>query len=652
MTWLQMPSPAAVAEFKLAGGPGWLGYDLDDTQYRQSFTYFATELDYRLTDLWGYCQGDNNSGNTLYAAMWEECRQHRAQFSQHAIAFNDFQATFDSQKAQGFGPVRICGYVAGAATLFAAIWEHNGKAAWAADHSIDLSDLTTHVQQVQQMGYRITDLNAYMLLQTNPADPSGQIWVPKFSAISVPNDGRAWMISSPVPLDSFQDFVNQQQSQGWYPVQLSGYGGDVNVIGRWEQKATCTAFAQCCIGAQAYQSFLKTTDGAASRPKSIGAFNQLVTLDPPPISQYSPNYCALCEMRFDDQIIPGLAADFLRNYDMPGLSLAVAQQGKLVYAAGFGTADKTTGEAVQTTSRFRIASLSKPITATMIFLLVDRKQLSLDDLVFGPNGHLSSLGQPVDPRVNQITVHQLLQHAGGGWANDANDPMYTYPELYNPSDLIKQVIATRPLDNPPGTAYAYSNFGYCVLGRVIEEMIGQTYEYDVRENFLDVPCGAYSMMIGANTLAERQPGEVVYYGTDDGDPYGILVSRMDSHGGWVGTAIDYLRFMVRVDGLSTVPDLLSSNSMTMMTTPSGLPGSNGYACGWATTTDGIWSHTGDLAGTRSIMVRTADGFCWVALVNSGKTVSGDPTSDTLSGLDALMWAIREKVDMYSTSTPL
>jgi CubicO group peptidase (beta-lactamase class C family) len=650
MPWIQVPSPAAVTELGLAGGQGWLGYDLTDDEYRDAFAWYL-ELGWRITDLWGYAQADPENEIPLYAAIWEECRAHPTQFSEHAIAFADFQATFDSQEAQGFAPVRICGYSVGAATMFAAIWEQYGKD-WAANHEIDLSvpGLTAHIQAVQQMSYRITDLNAYMLLGTNPADPSGpQVWLPKFSSISIPSDGRQWMINSPVPFDSFQDFFNKQKSKGWRPMQLSGYGAERTVIGRWEGRPD-TAYGVCAANADAYLNSVNSANVSGVRPMSVGAFNQTVTLQPPPASQYSPLYCGVWGAREAGEIIPGLAADFLRQYDIPGLSLAVARQGRLAYAGGFGTADKTAHQKVQSTSTFRIASLTKPITATAVFLLVAQNQLSLDDLVFGPNGRLKAFGQPVDQRVTQITVHQLLQHGGGGWANGANDPMFTHPEL-SAQDLIKQVITTRPLDNAPGTAYAYSNFGYCVLGRVIEEATGQTYESWVRENIM-VPCGASSMAIAGNTLAERQPGEVVYYGTTDGDPYAILVSRMDSHGGWLCTATDYLRFMVRADGLPTVPDLLSASNTTLMTTPSGLPGSNGYACGWGTATDNTWSHTGDLPGTSSIMVRTADGFCWAALANSGHTpVSGEPTTDTLSGLDALMWGIRDKIDSWN-SDPL
>jgi CubicO group peptidase (beta-lactamase class C family) len=105
------------------------------------------------------------------------------------------------------------------------------------------------------------------------------------------------------------------------------------------------------------------------------------------------------------------------------------------------------------------------------------------------------------------------------------------------------------------TEYLHSNFGYCVLGRVIEKLTGRTYEAAVRERVLR-PCGISSMRISGNTLAERAGREVVYYDQDGEDPYRMNVRRMDSHGGWLATPTDLVRFLVRVDGFPTKPDIL------------------------------------------------------------------------------------------------
>ncbi len=76
---------------------------------------------------------------------------------------------------------------------------------------------------------------------------------------------------------------------------------------------------------------------------------------------------------------------------------------------------------------------------------------------------------PFHPGIEDITIEHLLTHTSGGWPNnDGHDPMFHNPQM-SQHELIAFTLRTRPLDHPPGTNYAYSNFGYCVLGRVIEK---------------------------------------------------------------------------------------------------------------------------------------------------------------------------------------
>src|SRR5215831_2369659 len=122
----------------------------------------------------------------------------------------------------------------------------------------------------------------------------------------------------------------------------------------------------------------------------------------------------------------GLAADFMQAYDVPGLSVAVAIKGKPVYVEAFGVADREAGEALTAQHRFRIASISKPITSTGIFKLIEAGKLQLDSHVFGPNSILGDdYPTPANHRSNieQITIEHLLTHTTGGWQSGAGDPM-------------------------------------------------------------------------------------------------------------------------------------------------------------------------------------------------------------------------------------
>ena len=261
------------------------------------------------------------------------------------------------------------------------------------------------------------------------------------------------------------------------------------------------------------------------------------------------------------------------------------------------------------------ASQSPPVPFS---ILIETGRLSPDARVFGSDGILGTRfgRQPYSRFVEDLTVDHLLTHTCGGWPNDGSDPMFRDPAASHEA-LISGTLNTLPLTNPPGQAYAYSNFGFCLLGRVIESVTGRTYEEHVRTRILD-RCAVRGLSIAGNTLSERQPSEVRYYGQLGENPYRMNVQRMDSHGGWLGTARDLATFATHVDGFTTTPDILQARTVRTMTTPSGV--NQNYARGWTVNRLSNWWHGGSLPGTTAILVRTASGFCWAALANSSSGV--------------------------------
>lgn len=319
----------------------------------------------------------------------------------------------------------------------------------------------------------------------------------------------------------------------------------------------------------------------------------------------------------------------MEDHNAPAISLAIARHGQFVFCRGFGLADKTAGEPATASSRFRIASISKPITSVAIFTLIEQGRLGLHDLIFGRQGRLGfDYGDHYPEPVGQITLYHLLTHTCGGWQNDGNDPMFRNPKM-NHRELITWALQNQPLKNTPGTNYAYSNFGYCILGRVIEKITGQPYADFVKQAVL-TKCGITDMEIAGNTLAQRAPGEAVYFGQDKHDfsPYQMNVARMDSHGGWIATPSDLVRFAMHVDGFKTTPSILAPDNIKAMTTASAV--NSGYACGWCVNRVPNWWHNGSLPGTLTIMVRTHSGLCWAAFTNT--------RAEGLN-LDEMMWRV-------------
>ena len=304
---------------------------------------------------------------------------------------------------------------------------------------------------------------------------------------------------------------------------------------------------------------------------------------------------------------------YMQTYDVPGLSLAYGRGPRILYAKAYGWANRDSREQTSTHSLFRIASLSKAITSAAIFKLVQEGRLRTSDHVFGAKGILSSFALHSQANwLQAITVEHLLTHTAGGWGSSRGDPMFHNQER-NRTAFLQHTLDTSPLFNPPGTNYAYSNFGYFVLGRVIEQVSGETYEAFVRRQVLD-PLGITDML-----LASKRPAasEVHYYGQGSGDPYAVPVDLHDANGGWIATPSDLVRFALGVFSArdkAGAPALFTAATLGQLTHVSAA--NPGYASGWGISPDGDFSHPGGFDGSASFFVHRHDGLAWAILVNT------------------------------------
>ncbi|MEM1001695.1 MAG: serine hydrolase [Bacteroidota bacterium] len=363
----------------------------------------------------------------------------------------------------------------------------------------------------------------------------------------------------------------------------------------------------------------------------------------------------------------------LSTFDIPAASFSLAKNGKLVFSRAYGNTSISGNETAQPYHMFRVASVSKPITAIGIMKMVDDGLLSLSDKVFGEGGLLENHwvfkdSNISDSRVYDITVQMLLEHTAG-WDRNVNcfpNPTPPYPwffggcdpivvplhitELYGTGNPVKeehliQFVLEKQLNNTPGTTYAYSNMGFLILSEIIEEISGISYEAWMQQEILH-PLGIYDMFIAKNLLEDKRERETEYQGngfstldlSGSGNlvPWeygGMAVDAMDGHGGWIATARDLTRLLVAVDGFPTKPDILSSQAITTMSTPS--TAANFYAKGWSVNSANNWWHTGAIDGTASIFVRTSGEYTWAILLN--KRIIDANASAFWAALDGLGW---------------
>jgi CubicO group peptidase (beta-lactamase class C family) len=326
---------------------------------------------------------------------------------------------------------------------------------------------------------------------------------------------------------------------------------------------------------------------------------------------------------------------FARQFRVPAMSTAITRGGRFVYDQAGGMADPQHVTQAQQDSLFRIADLSKPITAVTIFSLIESGKLHLTDKVFGPGAILGeTYGKaPYKQYVADITIDHLLTHTAGGWPADATDPML-HNNGWDAAKLIASTIASMALTSPPGTQWIYSNFGYCILGRVIEQVTGQPYQNYVQANIL-APCGITTMQIAKNSEHQRAATEVVYVGQYSEDPYKINIERMDSTAGWIASSTELAQFLNHVAGAPGIPALLKPATVQSMTTPVAVypAGDARYARGWMVSNNGNgnWWHSGSLPGSTALMLRTPDGACSAIICNT-RTQPHQEMDDALFGL--------------------
>lgn len=329
---------------------------------------------------------------------------------------------------------------------------------------------------------------------------------------------------------------------------------------------------------------------------------------------------------------------YMRQWGLRGVSLAVMKNDSLVYAKGYGWADKEKEVRMAPSNILRVASVSKLLTAAGIMLLQEKGLLSLRDTVFGPRGILTDTAYTAvmkDPNYNRITVEDLLRHKGG-FTQAGGDPMFStryimqQNHLDTPPDHITllQTQLKRRLRFVPGTSQYYSNFGYLLLSMIIEKVSGEDYEKFMQDNVL-IPAGCVDMHIANNYYEEKFPNEVKYYnGADSGlvEEYnnsGRMVDRCyggnDVHalagaGAWVTSVPELARFVASIDGRDEIPDIISQECVAAMTQ---WFDEQTYSLGWNDTKPtGEWTRTGTLSGTSALVKYYPDGECWIMVTNT------------------------------------
>jgi N-acyl-D-amino-acid deacylase len=575
-------------------------------------------------------------------------------------------------------------YLDGGTLKFAALMLHNVGAdenGWWWYYGVSPSQITT---LTQQHNARLVDLREYwngsastyavVMVSNTGANQSGWWWYYNVSPQQVSqylSQNNAYLVSLDPANGNGSAFnvVMYSYAPGfqwfWYYGQTEA---QVNAL--WQQNhARIFDVKSYVVGGTRYFAVLMMGNGWSSTQQAEASCDANLISgwngNPPAVGLGSSSAIASYDSVF---------TALMKKYGVPGGAVAVMQNGKLVLARGYGMSDTGNAQLAHPDNLFRIASLSKQITSAAVLKLVQNGKLKYSDNPFTLLGFTANPTGTQTAALSSMTIEQMLQHTGG-WSRELcnnncgteGDPMFESESIESAQhgtsppgcDQIIQYMLTQPVKWTPGTVNDYSNFGYCVLGAVIEKVTGQSYASWVSANILD-PAGAGGIVQGRTLWpADR---EVVYYdGGSNQDvfatnlnaytnPYGnFYLEAMAAHGAWVASPVDLLRFQGAVDGRTGVPALLDSTRLSDMTAnPNVLTASldqttstlstvaastaSWYGMGWAVNQYGNWWHNGSLPGTATEQIHTKDGWGFAAFFNN------QPGGNFPNDVDSSLWA--------------
>ncbi len=320
------------------------------------------------------------------------------------------------------------------------------------------------------------------------------------------------------------------------------------------------------------------------------------------------------------------------HHGIPGAALAIAKDGKLVLAKGYGWANVAAAEPVTPETRFGLASVSKTLTAVATLKLVERAKLGLDDRVFAILKEVKPpAGTRVDPRLADVTVRHCLNHSIGWDRGLTGDPINWEPQIcrayrVQPPLTPRQFLSfmlTQPLNFNPGSDAKYCNVGAVILGEIITKISGQPYDRFVIENVWK-PVGVKKAAL-LGFAGKYEAGEAVRHlaGTLVPLPPALL-PMVSASGGWSASVVDMARFLTNLDGSRGEPILGEKMRKAMVEAPPAplKPREDGtwFGLGWdmAVVKDKEYGYIkdGSYQGMRTFMKRLPNGVNWVLLYNA------------------------------------
>lgn len=291
-------------------------------------------------------------------------------------------------------------------------------------------------------------------------------------------------------------------------------------------------------------------------------------------------------------------------------SVAVSIDGEVVHRAAFGLRQPATGDPAEPQDRFRIASISKPITAITVMALVEDGVVGLDEPIGNLVAEHVGLGSANGASAN-LTFRQLLTHRSGFGKYDGT---FFRGAAADCIDAARAGLSS----GSGGGGYTYSNMNYCIAGLAIEAVTGLGYEDAVYRHLL-TPLGISGMRLAPTV--DPGPDEIQHVTT----PGRNYMETLAAAGAWVATPSDLVTIFDSLDVDSGGFKPLGVDTVfEMLVPPGGTLGQRGYGLGIISYGDNRYGHTGTIESTHAMVLNRGDGVIWSI------TVAGQYPSESTS----------------------
>jgi CubicO group peptidase (beta-lactamase class C family) len=620
--------------------------------YNKPTSYHETQLaklpgqGYRIISLSIY--GDPAS--PLYAVCWAK-QPGPAWHEFHGITAGRYQSLSQSWTAQGSRPTILTATGSADNAIFAGVVEKDttafiAKYGLVANADTQLTEVNAETQKATVQYWNEWAFNNNYILRWGTL--YGDVEHPLYAGIWEKNSGNvawSWDAGFYETLAEYQARAGAEIAQWTRPAfitvssdahQWSMFRDDV--IGPWTVKSNLSsgdyqsAYQQLSNEGY-YPAVVQGSGASADQARFTAIFVKQAT---PVARKWTITGRAVPALSAFDQIMQ----TYMQQRSIRACSLAIAKDGRLVLARAY-TWSEPGYPITQPTSLFRTASCTKPFTSIAVHQLIQQGKLSLEMPMQQILNLKTPQGEPpTDPRFNTILIWHLLSHAGG-WDRDATfDPLFYDTTVAKALGVqlpinkyqIAEYMAGQPLQFDPGSNAVYSNFGFSLLGQVIEKLTGGGFEQALQQRVY-APLGLTRPRLGHSLLAQQAPGEVRYHSispfalpsvmspAEPLVPYtygGFSMENHDANGAQIMAAPDYARMLAAFDLADKNPLLQPAFVSMMWTHPPSLANKNilrGWFAGTVAHGLTVVGHDGYDPGTETVAFRRSDNTSFVVFFN-------------------------------------